>query len=78
MSSRPSDASGDETSAETQADPGAPEQTDDLRRQFREALDRKHGHGSVGDVKGGESGGKPHHASGPAKAQRTFRRKSGG
>ena len=62
------------TSDDNPADEGA----DDLRRQFREALDRKHGHGAVGDTSGGELGHQPHHASGPAKAQRTFRRKSGG
>ena len=65
-------ATDDDTPAEKAGD------SDDMRRQFREALQRKHGHGAVGA--GGPDGeaGKPHHASGPAKAQRTFRRKSGG
>ncbi len=57
---------------------GTAEDSDAMRRQFREALARKHGHGAVGASGAGGDGGKPHQASGPAKAQRTFRRKSGG
>ena len=50
---------------------------DDPKAKFREALARKHGGGGKGtDAKGG--GGKVGDAHGPAKAQRTFRRKSGG
>ena len=56
----------------------AAEGSDDMRKQFREALQRKAGHGAVGGSGAAGDGGKPHHASGPAKAQRTFRRKSGG
>lgn len=53
--------------------------TDDVRRQFQEALTRKSGRGH-GTTTGGSGGGPavPHGGSGPAKAQRTFRRKSGG
>jgi hypothetical protein len=52
--------------------------SDDVRRRFREALDRKQRkrHGSAaGADPGGED--KSHGASGPVKSQRTFRRKSG-
>jgi hypothetical protein len=66
-------ATNDEAPAEKSGDTG-----DDMRRQFREALERKHGHGAVGAGGADGEAGKPHHASGPAKAQRTFRRKSGG
>jgi hypothetical protein len=49
------------------------------RRQFKEALDRKRHKGSANAAGGGEDqSGKLHDAHGPAKAQRTFRRKSGG
>ncbi len=50
---------------------------DDPKAKFREALARKHGNSGKG---GGEAGGgsKVGSAHGPAKAQRTFRRKSGG
>jgi Family of unknown function (DUF5302) len=59
--------------------PQEPEKQDELHRRFREALDRKRKRSS-----GGASGstedqsGKPHGTTGPAKQQRTFRRKSGG
>jgi len=49
--------------------------TDD-RAKFREALARKHGNSGTGG--GGTGGSKVGSAHGPAKAQRTFRRKSGG
>jgi hypothetical protein len=51
---------------------------DELKRKFREALERKRGRGAdkaVGDDAAGAPG--PQHAHGPAKAQRTFRRRSG-
>jgi hypothetical protein len=50
---------------------------DDPKAKFREALARKHGSSGTG---GNEAGGgsKVGSAHGPAKAQRTFRRKSGG
>jgi hypothetical protein len=50
---------------------------DDVKRKFREALDRKKsGHG--GDTAGsGKSTDKVHGAHGPASNRRSFRRKSG-
>jgi hypothetical protein len=50
---------------------------DDDRAKFREALARKTGRAG-GAGQGGGSGSKVGSAHGPAKAQRTFRRKSGG
>jgi hypothetical protein len=52
---------------------------DDVRRKFREALDRKRG--KRAGVSGSEEGKDPskiHGAHGPARTQRSFRRKSGG
>ncbi|HVE27671.1 MAG TPA: DUF5302 domain-containing protein [Sporichthya sp.] len=48
----------------------------DEKAKFREALARKHG--STGTGGGATGGSKIGSAHGPAKAQRTFRRKSGG
>jgi hypothetical protein len=50
---------------------------DDPKAKFREALARKSG-GGPGAAKGGDSSSKVDSAHGPAKTQRTFRRKSGG
>jgi hypothetical protein len=52
---------------------------DELKRKFREALERKQGK-SADKAAADEAGdaSKVHHAHGPAKAQRTFRRRSGG
>jgi Family of unknown function (DUF5302) len=51
---------------------------DDLHRRFREALDRKRNRGTAPDSgTGDDSGSKSHGTTGPAKHQRTFRRKSG-
>jgi hypothetical protein len=53
--------------------------SDDVRRKFREALERKQGRHADGtggaDGKDRSKAQSPH---GPAKSQRTFRRKSGG
>jgi hypothetical protein len=73
----------DETSDITPEDAETEEPAEDVfagtdeRAKFREALARKHGGGgkNAGDVGGGSKVGSAH---GPAKAQRTFRRKSGG
>ena len=50
---------------------------DDAKAKFREALARKHGGGGKGGG-GGDNSSKISAAHGPAKSQRTFRRKSGG
>jgi hypothetical protein len=52
---------------------------DELHRRFREALDRKRNRNTAGSAgSGDDQGAKPHGTTGPAKQQRTFRRKSGG
>jgi hypothetical protein len=51
---------------------------DDVKRKFREALERKNAGGAAGAAHTDNDGGnKAHDAHGPAKSQRTFRRKSG-
>jgi len=49
----------------------------EVKRRFREALDKKHAHGGR-DVSEDGDPAKIHDAHGPAKAQQMFRRKSGG
>jgi hypothetical protein len=52
---------------------------DELKQRFREALDRKNAGKAAGESHADNDGGaKAHDAHGPAKSQRTFRRKSGG
>ena len=58
---------------------------DELKRRFREALERKNSGGPAGsrgengtDTDNDNSGPKTHDGHSPAKSQRTFRRKSGG
>jgi Family of unknown function (DUF5302) len=65
----PADPAGQPVAA---ASPSAEE----VKRKFREALDRKHAHGGRDVSEGGEHA-KIHDAHGPAKAQQMFRRKSG-
>lgn len=50
---------------------------EEVKRKFREALDKKHAHGGR-DVSEEGDHAKIHEAHGPAKAQQMFRRKSGG
>jgi hypothetical protein len=57
--------------------PVAESQAEEVKRKFREALDKKHAHGGRDVSEDGENA-KIHDAHGPAKAQQMFRRKSGG
>lgn len=51
---------------------------DEVKRKFREALDRKHGEHAEGQARGNRDNGKGiHGAHGPASSRRSFRRKSG-
>jgi Family of unknown function (DUF5302) len=62
---------------EAAAEPEQPE--DDLKRKFREALDRKRARQADGNAQqGGKGSGKVPSAHGPAQSRRSFRRKSGG
>jgi len=70
-----------EQAAETVEDDdpaGQPGDLDDVKRKFREALDRKK-QASAKDAAsaGGRGSGKAHAAGGPATSRRQFRRKSG-
>jgi Family of unknown function (DUF5302) len=57
--------------------PAASSSAEDVKRKFREALDKKQAH-SGRDVSEDGEHVKIHDAHGPAKAQQMFRRKSGG
>lgn len=57
--------------------PAAQASVEDVKRKFREALDKKHSHGGR-DVSDDGDQAKIHDAHGPAKSQMMFRRKSGG
>ena len=57
--------------AETDAQP----ELDDVKRKFREALERKRGNHA--SAKGADNTGKVHGSHGPAASRRSFRRKSG-
>jgi hypothetical protein len=62
--------------AAQEADGSAPSELDELKRKFREALDRKRdAHASA---EGAHETGKVHGSHGPAVSRRSFRRKSGG
>ncbi len=62
------------------AKPGTPanSELDDLKRRFREALDRKRGSHAAANAEGAQDTGKVHGSHGPAASRRSFRRKSGG
>jgi Family of unknown function (DUF5302) len=52
---------------------------EEMKRKFREALERKRAkQAEVNAARGGEDAGKVHGAHGPARNRRSFRRKTGG
>jgi len=57
--------------------PGAGGDFEDMKRRFREALDRKRGT-QTANAEGAHDTGKVHGSHGPASTRRSFRRKSGG
>lgn len=67
------------------AEAGAPEpgaaaakpEVDDVKRKFREALDRKRDQHAHANTDSAQGTGKVHDAHGPASSRRSFRRKSG-
>jgi hypothetical protein len=72
----------DDTPADAAAEPeAAPEKPDtdfeDMKRQFREALQRKRGAQAAANAEGAHDTGKVHGSHGPAPTRRSFRRKSG-
>jgi hypothetical protein len=50
---------------------------EEMKRKFREALDRKRGAQSSANAEGAQETGKVHGSHGPASVRRSFRRKSG-
>jgi hypothetical protein len=77
----------DEAPLADAASPDAQDQTseatavpdiDEVKRQFREALDRKRGAHASTNADGTQDTGKVHGSHGPATSRRSFRRKSGG
>ncbi len=63
--------------AQASGDKAAPD-IDDVKRQFREALDRKRSAHASANADGAQGTGKVHGSHGPAASRRSFRRKSGG
>ncbi len=62
--------------ASTEQEPDGTE--DDMRRKFREALERKQHQHAAGTAEGDDKDqSKVHEAHGPASSRRSFRRKSG-
>ena len=59
------------------AEEAKPADIDEVKRKFREALDRKHQAHAENSGQGGQDPGKIHGAHGPAGNRRSFRRKSG-
>lgn len=66
-----------EESAEGSGEESATE-FDDMKRKFREALERKRDQHAHASGEGSQGTGKVHDAHGPASSRRSFRRKSGG
>ena len=74
-------AAGDEPTADSaaagSAEEAKPADIDEVKRKFREALDRKHQAHADGSGQGSRDPSKIHGAHGPAGNRRSFRRKSG-
>jgi hypothetical protein len=64
------------TDAEAASAPDPAE--DDVKRKFREALERKNHQGRAGHTGDPDAAAKIQHTHGPAGGKREFRRKSGG
>ena len=60
---------------EEEAGPHADADLDEMKRKFREALERKRG--THASAEGADHTGKVHGSHGPAASRRSFRRKSG-
>ncbi len=74
---KPGDAAPEPDRAEDEA--GAERAEDEMKRKFREALDRKRGQlAEHNRTQNGKGSGKVQGAHGPAQSKRSFRRKSGG
>src|SRR6516164_11600 len=78
---KPAATAGKAATADSAAADGAeeakPSDIDEVKRKFREALDRKHQAHADGSAQGSRDPSKIHGAHGPAGSRRSFRRKSG-
>ena len=78
MTSGPPESDQPESAAPQSAQPESADPLDDMKRRFREALNRKHNRESEAGAAGdGKDPSKVHGAHGPATSRRAFRRKSG-
>ena len=73
-----SEASGTAAPQAPAGDAAAEPELNEMKRKFREALDRKREQHAHANAEGVHDTGKVHHAHGPASSRRSFRRKSGG
>jgi hypothetical protein len=63
----------------TEAAPEPEDSEEEIKRKFREALERKRAqHAEATAARGGKDAGKVHGARGLARSRRSFRRKTGG
>jgi len=63
----------------TEAEPEPEASEEEIKRKFREALERKRAQHADGKAaRGGKDAGKIHGAGGLARSRRSFRRKTGG
>ena len=78
----PAGAAGEAQDAPSGAAAGQPSTArpdlDEVKRKFREALERKRGAHASANADGAQDTGKVHGSHGPAASRRSFRRKSGG
>jgi hypothetical protein len=77
VTDEPDKATPDSGDAKPGIDGDAKPDIDEVKRKFREALDRKRQAHAEGSDQGGRDPGKIHGAHGPAGNRRSFRRKSG-
>ncbi|MGH3187486.1 MAG: DUF5302 domain-containing protein [Streptosporangiaceae bacterium] len=73
----PAAAAATDPEAQTSEAAAAPD-IDEVKRQFREALDRKRSAHASANADGAQGTGKVQGSHGPAASRRSFRRKSGG
>jgi Family of unknown function (DUF5302) len=67
----------DVPSAGAGRDSAAKPDIEEVKRKFREALERKHGVRTAGGGEAAQDTGRVHGSHGPAASRRSFRRKSG-
>lgn len=73
----PSAAAADPDAAASGQQDGAQPDLDEVKRKFREALDRKRSAHASANAESAHDTGKVHGSHGPAASRRSFRRKSG-